>query len=187
MTEHRNDAVRECPFCGAAMAHCTDKDGEFWMHPGFVTDDDCFMSGQGIFPRQLTAWNARALSPSPASSPLEGEVREAGWTYEYDGGAGWETHIVLNTLPNLPSKRAPKQHYGDTDIRNVRAFYYAALSTEAGSGEVRAWEYESPDGKERLVRCRRATAGEFPYCTERALTYAVAVAEAGKPAPSEDG
>ncbi|KKW92979.1 hypothetical protein [Sphingobium chungbukense] len=62
-----------CPFCGASMTRCTDRDGEFWMHPGVVTDDDCFMSGQGVFPRQLAAWNRRAaLSTSPAGQ----EVRE---------------------------------------------------------------------------------------------------------------
>lgn len=49
-----------CPFCAASFRHVSDKDGEFWMHPGVVTDDDCFMSGQGIFPRQLSAWNRRA-------------------------------------------------------------------------------------------------------------------------------
>lgn len=49
-----------CPFCAASFRHVSDKDGEFWMHSGVVTDDDCFMSGQGIFPRQLSAWNRRA-------------------------------------------------------------------------------------------------------------------------------
>ncbi|ATP19810.1 hypothetical protein [Sphingobium yanoikuyae] len=49
-----------CPFCAASFRHVSDKDGEFWMHSGVVTDDDCFMSGQGIFTRQLSAWNRRA-------------------------------------------------------------------------------------------------------------------------------
>ena len=119
MTEQRNDAVRECPFCGAAMAHCTDKDGEFWMHPGVVTDDDCFMSGQGVFPRQLTAWNARALSPSPAPSPLEG-VREALRRIER----------VANRFDN------GKIPLVATDLRASLQVILAALSAEAGSGEV---------------------------------------------------
>lgn len=57
---------RNCPFCTAALSHCEDREGEFWMHPGVVTDDDCFMSGQGIFPRQLSAWNRR----TPAAAPV---------------------------------------------------------------------------------------------------------------------
>ncbi len=48
-----------CPFCAASFRHVSDKDGEFWIHSGVVTDDDCFMSGQGIFPRRLSAWNRR--------------------------------------------------------------------------------------------------------------------------------
>lgn len=46
-------------------------------------------------------------------------------TYEYDSGTGWETHTVLNTPPNLPTKLAPAKHYGSSDIRNVRAFFYS--------------------------------------------------------------
>ena len=63
--------VEPCPFCAAAMSHCSDKDGEFWMHPGVVTDGHCFMSGQGIFPRQLAAWNTRAAQSQPAATVQE--------------------------------------------------------------------------------------------------------------------
>ena len=72
MTNETNPGtVEACPFCDAAMSHCSDKDGEFWMHPGTVTDGDCFMSGQGIFLRQLTAWNTRAAQSQPAATVQE--------------------------------------------------------------------------------------------------------------------
>lgn len=59
-----NEALRACPFCAAILEYCNDKDGEFWMHPGLVTDGECFMSGTGIFPGQVAAWNRR---PSPVA------------------------------------------------------------------------------------------------------------------------
>lgn len=93
-------------------------------------------------PERARLWKAqqqaRTALASQAAQPAEadGVEREAGWTYEYDSGAGWETHVVLNTQPNLPTKRAPAKHYGSSDIRNVRPFYYAATpkapATDAG-------------------------------------------------------
>lgn len=68
-----------------------------------------------------------------ASQPVE---REAGWTYEYDSGAGWDTHVVLNTPPSLATKKAPTKHYGSADIRNVRPFYYAASQPRCEQGAV---------------------------------------------------
>ena len=85
MTNETNPGtVEACPFCDAAMSHCSDKDGEFWMHPGTVTDGDCFMSGQGIFLRQLTAWNTRAAQSQPAATVQEigREVERMAYGYE---------------------------------------------------------------------------------------------------------
>lgn len=64
MTKHNNlrSALEPCPFCSAEMQHYRDEQGEFFMHPGLVTDSDCFMSGKGVQPRHYAAWNRRALA-----------------------------------------------------------------------------------------------------------------------------
>ena len=141
------------------------------------------------FQRECLSAILSALSQPPAPSPLEGEVRAGGDVAdvrEFADKVMDAAHDCCIDPDGGPDVLTSVSFTGEEGSNVAQAMHRlaarAALSTEAGSGEVRAWEYESPDGKERLVRCRRATAGEFPYCTERALTYAVAVAEAGKPA-----
>lgn len=77
MTNNANEALAAapCPFCAEALTLCADKDGEFWMHPGTVTDGECFMSGQGIFPRNLGLWNRRTPA-AVVKQDLTGEARE---------------------------------------------------------------------------------------------------------------
>ena len=182
-----------CPFCGNSHVQLTSiRDGyEAWCKCG------ASMTAHNPDSRNkvIAKWNARAILASQAAQPAEadGVEREAGWTYEYDSGAGWETHVVLNTPPNLPTKRAPAKHYGSGEIRNVRPFYYAASTPKApatDAGEVErieaaahalheledswndvAWQY-LPEGTRKLFRAQ--------------ATVAVSAALATPPAPNDD-
>lgn len=172
-TEQRNDAVMREAGWRVAVHNDYRLNGEdhtFWL---FTHPNGRWVKGEGRTDDDALAECVAAISQPPASSPLEGEVRERLRIMS--------KQKLSDEMDSLDQADADWQGAYDYFCTESRAIF-AALSTEAGSGEVRAWEYESPDGKERLVRCRRATAGEFPYWTERALTYAVAVAEAGKPA-----
>lgn len=136
MTAASNEvALLPCPFCGGLAG----LDGEpmrgqtLWragcdnvacpVEAGICSNDR---------EKAITGWNTRAHSdPRPVAEGL----REAGWVYEYDSGAGWERHVVLNTVPDLPTKRAPTKHYGSPDIRNVQPFYFATHSPAPMAGE----------------------------------------------------
>lgn len=69
-----DQALLPCPFCRAEMQRVSDKEGEFYMHPGVVTDDDCLMSGQGVHPRNYAAWNRRATLASDTIGNGDGEA-----------------------------------------------------------------------------------------------------------------
>jgi hypothetical protein len=118
MTNETNPGtVEACPFCDAAMSHCSDKDGEFWMHPGTVTDGDCFMSGQGIFLRQLTAWNTRAAQSQPAATVQEA-IDFKYWLMDAarilrsngtDTHASWVEKALAALSPSKAVEPAPEQ------------------------------------------------------------------------------
>ena len=76
-------ALLPCPFCEAELSRQNDKDGYFWMHPGFITDESCFLSGQGVFPRKADLWNRRAALQSHGQAFDAAGVREA-----FDAGFG---------------------------------------------------------------------------------------------------
>ncbi len=138
------DAIREAGYMGAIV-----KNALFIMDYGQegveelvrvadvrAADDACcevrlagttFWQPEFNFRRRATP-----LRAAPEGQPNDA-IREAGWTYECDSGAGWETHVVLNTAPNLASKCAPTKHYGSTDIRNVRPFYYTIATPKVGN------------------------------------------------------
>lgn len=63
--ENRRPAnIRPCPFCGETLRHGKEPNFVHIMfHPGVVTDADdggCILSGKGLQPHELYAWNRRA-------------------------------------------------------------------------------------------------------------------------------
>lgn len=162
MTSETNPGtVEACPFCDAAMSHCSDKDGEFWMHPGTVTDGDCFMSGQGIFLRQLTAWNTRAAQSQPAATVQEA-IDFKYWLMDAarilrsngtDTHASWVEKALAALSPSKAVEPAPEQ--GTAAIGAEAGIYAAELR------EIAGMLAQQPDGPVRWKQYRLAAIADY--------------------------
>lgn len=113
------EELKPCPFCGDGLEgpQVSVDDTVYWMHPGTVTDGDCFMSGQGIFLRQLTAWNTRAAQSQPAATVQEA-IDFKYWLMDAarilrsngtDTHASWVEKALAALSPSKAVEPAPEQ------------------------------------------------------------------------------
>lgn len=132
-----------CPFCAASFRHVSDKDGEFWMHSGVVTDDDCFMSGQGIFPRQLSAWNRRAHAQPVAD---DGGVTQA----DREAAAKCVEHGLSRPNP-LNVRQGVVDSWHLVQAFTAHRLQSVAAATAAKDAEISALKEYQEGGRQALL------------------------------------